>query len=824
MKYLSILIFLILSNQLIHSQINIGGKPKSFTLEISKQLPKQIQVIEMPVFSKDSISKQDEIQDIKGNSPWRFGVNIKTDISPKNSGTWTNLTDGGRLWQLKIVSKGAQTINIACDNFKLPKGGLLYLYNPENEMILGGFTENNNLSYRTFSSELLHGDLMIIEYYEPETVEFEADIHIFNVTHGYRSLNYEKGFGSSGSCNMNVSCEDGLSWENEIRSVCMLVSGSNGFCTGALVNNTAEDETPYLLTADHCYENPEYLLFRFNWQSENCPNPSTRPSFNSVNGAKTIAMGTASDFWLLEMSQIPPPEYNVYYAGWDIAETAPSSAVCIHHPSGDIKKISFDDDPLQSSDYQPSTYMFDSHWKIEKWERQTTTEGGSSGSPLFNPEHRIVGQLHGGWASCESFTSDYFGKFALSWDYYTANDKRLQPWLDPLGAGLEQLNGFDPSAARFNRDLRISKILAPEQQRGHLQALRPEFLIRNQGFDTIFNGTVKFFDESSFSGEITFSDTLAPYATARIRSDSEFFPPQGTYKFTTYTSEINGFEDENSTNDSITIIYNVFEQIFLDEFESETLWELSGEFQIAEPKSENFTNAFVGTQILGTDLTGLGSKPGDYESELDAFQYFAISPLIDASDFEQVQLSYKSRSSFETRDRDKADVQLMVDTDTISIYKNPTSGLIETDWTDIYHNIAEITDNKRFRIKFTLGATDMYNQLTGWNIDELSVFGIRKQTSNAPRAEARMYPNPNNGKLYVELSKKPQSMGEIKISDISGRVVQVIPTNLQEFIAPGNVNTYFVFEANISQLPSGVYLVSVIFPEFELTEKIIINR
>ena len=152
---------------------------------------------------------------------------------------------------------------------------------------------------------------------------------------------------------MNVNCNDGIPWQNQRNSALMLVSGSNGFCSGALINNTQNDGKPYVLTANHCYSNPASWIFRFNWQSSNCNNPGSSPSFVSLSGATLRAKRQPSDMCLVEITGglqngTVPLSYNPYFSGYNNSNTPATSAVSIHHPAGDIKKISFDDNPVSA--------------------------------------------------------------------------------------------------------------------------------------------------------------------------------------------------------------------------------------------------------------------------------------------------------------------------------------------------------------------------------------------------------------------------------------------------------------------------------------------
>jgi hypothetical protein len=82
-------------------------------------------------------------------------------------------------------------------------------------------------------------------------------------------------------------------------------------------------------------------------------------------------------------------------------------------------------------------------WRVVNWETGTT-EGGSSGSPLFNQNQLIVGNLTGGQADCVNSVNDYYSKLYVGWDHYAATAQQLKHWLDPINSGVTNLPGFDP--------------------------------------------------------------------------------------------------------------------------------------------------------------------------------------------------------------------------------------------------------------------------------------------------------------------------------------------------------------------------------------------
>lgn len=414
----------------------------------------------------EQLKQEDEIINEQKLGPWRFGYNNYVQFTMLNSGTWTNLQNGGKIWRLKVICTNALTVNLTLDNVIIPAGNELYVYNPEKTFILGKFTDKH-LYQGELGTELVPGESAIVEYYiAPQNISDKHSLTINTVTHGYKTAGefQEKAFGSSGNCNMNANCSDGDMWDNQRRSAIMLIGGSNGFCSGALVNNALNDGKPYVLTANHCSNSgggPANWVFRFNWQADvadinqtDCTiDPGVSPSFQSISGSVLRAKRAPSDFCLVEItggleSGTVPISFNPYFSGWDNSDATPTSAFCYHHPSGDIKKLSFDDDPLVSATetiagVTPDT---DGQWELQ-WDRNTTTEGGSSGSPLFDQNGRIIGQLWGGGASCWNLTApDYYGKFSYSWNPSGSNStNQLKFWLDPNDDGLTVLNGYDPT-------------------------------------------------------------------------------------------------------------------------------------------------------------------------------------------------------------------------------------------------------------------------------------------------------------------------------------------------------------------------------------------
>ncbi|TVQ07196.1 MAG: T9SS C-terminal target domain-containing protein [Bacteroidetes bacterium] len=444
--YLSAILF-IFAFTCIHqpasSQISIPATPPSFELEhLKNDVPLEI----MRSVDTKKLLEEDRIFDTIKNIPWRFGDNIMVNIHPGNSGIWETLDNGDKLWRVAVYSEGAYSLNFTFDQYHLPPGAQLFVYNQEKSMVLGAFTDYNNQEDGYFATTLVDGDHIVIEYYEPADASFNGELNLEMVTHAYRNpYEYAKAFGSSGSCNLNVACEEADDWQQQVRSAAMLVTGGNGFCSGALINNTAFDGKPLFLSANHCFRNPSTVVFWFNWQSETCANPPSSPPYNSMSGATQRARNAASDFWLMELNQPIPDEYNPYYAGWNrtLANTLTEFITGVHHPRGDIKKFSYAQGGVQQASYLGAPNSGTTHWRIV-WSGGTTTEPGSSGSPIFDSQGRILGQLHGGYAACGNTQPDWYGRIGVSWTGGGSAATRLSNWLDPQGSDVTALDGYDP--------------------------------------------------------------------------------------------------------------------------------------------------------------------------------------------------------------------------------------------------------------------------------------------------------------------------------------------------------------------------------------------
>ena len=425
------------------SQKSQGGAPRGLYNSLTKITPE----IEMPLLDIDALLQEDEF--LPPGKPYRYGVRLPVDLSPHNSGVWETLLDGTHVWKLKISSQFAYAMNLSFDSFYLPENSKLFIYNPDFSMIYGAYTELNNNSEEVFASPLLKGDELIIEYSEPVDVSEEFKLHIEYVVHDYKDiLNYSNERNSNRTCGTNVVCPEADPYENQINAVSWLDMGGY-ICTGSMLNNTAQDLTPYYITAWHCTEGENVNTFRFyfNYETNSCSVSSASYGSSAYGSTQRASSGSMDgDFSLLEITGTIYDSWDVYYAGWRRNTSAPNIASGVHHPGGDPKKIIFDNDNAYSfgsinwygGGYSPSG----SHWAIT-WD-DGGTEGGSSGSPAYDNNGRFIGVLSGGGNECSSSSSSgesYYGKFSYAWNFGSNSSSRLKDWLDPNNTGIYTLDG-----------------------------------------------------------------------------------------------------------------------------------------------------------------------------------------------------------------------------------------------------------------------------------------------------------------------------------------------------------------------------------------------
>lgn len=352
-------------------------------------------------------------------------------------------TDSFFVKYLKISIPNTYGTALYFSNFNLLNDEKVFVYNQSKSYLIGAFTSLNNKQNGFLHTRFLPDDTIIVEYQKLK-INTLKDIEIQSVAGAYRSI-----FNGSDWCEININCDTLALWQTVKKSVAKITYKDDDndkyyVCTGQLVANTSIDQTPYFLTANHCLNSESEAnsaIFYFNYEAEDCLLDEGDDN-QTISGATLIATANNKiDFTLLQLSAVPPEIYDPYYVGWSRVDVYSDTSICIHHPAGDIKKISKNYTPLLISSF--SGYDFDKHWQIDEW-NEGTTEGGSSGSGLFTSNGLLIGTLSGGDASCDYNYNDLYQQFYHEWDDYNLAQKQLAYWLDPYGVNPMQMQGYFP--------------------------------------------------------------------------------------------------------------------------------------------------------------------------------------------------------------------------------------------------------------------------------------------------------------------------------------------------------------------------------------------
>lgn len=368
-----------------------------------------------------------DVDEIKG-APLQVGIPVNLNLSLEKIGNFSYTREGKTFWQMGFYAPNFIWLSFEFENFKIPENARFFIIKDENFYFEISYPQDGLLVIPPFPS-----NKCILE------VDFEEEFQPFEVKLSTLVLGFKDFLGksSSGPCQVDINCPEGADWQKEKRSVAIIYF-SGYVCTGALINNIRKDCKNYFLTAHHCIGNDslaQKTIFYWDYEWTECGGGDLNYS-NYSKGATLRATNPASDFSLLELKEKPPYSFRLYYSGWTASPSPSTGAVVIHHPSGDAKKISIEQHTLiKSGDF----------WKNPHYEIGTT-EPGSSGSPLFNMDHKIVGQLYGGVSACGNPKNqmwDIYGAFYISWDQGKNSATRLKDWLDPDNTGLIEVEGMD---------------------------------------------------------------------------------------------------------------------------------------------------------------------------------------------------------------------------------------------------------------------------------------------------------------------------------------------------------------------------------------------
>lgn len=422
------------------AQYESAGMPMKFTQE------KQGMKRSASSFFIDINADTTKVSIDDSNRRFVSGVTCPVDISMNDGNSFVegNL----KVWRVGVRSENAKGISLYFDKFLLPEGGKLFVYNPEQTTVFGAFTSENNNNENKLLIRPLESDSVVIEYQEPIDAPFEADLHISLATHELRRVNK---FMYSNECTPLVTANSKA--EKIKQSVCLLymVDDIESFWgSGALINN--KEHKPYVYTAGHNLTTANVAkrtVYYFNYEV-----PVQDQSYQgsrqfTISGSTLISRDDKVDFALAELNKMPPADYRPYMAGWTRSSSPKAPYMSIQHPYGDVKKVSYVND-IYVSYFNDSRY--NTYWWVKRW-TEGITEIGSSGSPLFDADGYIIGELTGGQSFCDTPVNDYYCQLSAAWNYYSDKTKQIASYISPNDADLMFMEGYDPYV-----DLEVKRI------------------------------------------------------------------------------------------------------------------------------------------------------------------------------------------------------------------------------------------------------------------------------------------------------------------------------------------------------------------------------
>jgi hypothetical protein len=702
--------------------VGLADSSQPAAMTHSVQALDAVERVATPRLDLRAIAAEDAADKADGLPP-RFAIPNDVLITPSNSGTWENIDDKTLLWRMRIAAPDALSVNLGFTRYHMPDGGRLLIYAADQSYSLRPYTSADNKAHGELWTPVVLGDDIVVEVTIPEAVVGELELELTSINHGYRFFGEKKEASRSGYCNNDVICPEGDPWRDEIQSVSVLQRSGSRVCTGFMVNNTAEDETPYYMTAYHCEvtsSNDNTVVVYWNYESPTCGQQGGGSLSQNQSGSVWRAGYYYSDFTLIELDDMPNPAHNVTYAGWDRTSANPTSAVGIHHPSVDEKSISFENNACTTTDYYGTSTPGDgTHIRVIDWD-DGTTEGGSSGSPLFNQNHHVVGQLHGGDAACGNNESDWYGRFSASWTGGGSSSSRLSNWLDPLGTGQTTLDILVPGASGLEVTPTAGLDSAGDSGGPFTPSSRVYTLenLGSSGFSYSVTKTQNWVSVTNASGYLSGHGSTT--VTVSINSNANSLG-DGSYADT--VSFVNTTNHTGDTTRDVTLQVGGPRRLYNFPMDTNPGWTTEGDWAFGQPTGNGGehgepdpTSGYTGSNVYGYNLGG------DYPNYLA--ETHLTSTAIDCSGATGVTVRFYRWLNVERDSYDHAYFRVSNGGSYTTFWQN---GLEVTDdsWQYQEFDISSIADGQpTVYLRWTMGTTDYSYRYSGWNIDDVQIWGI----------------------------------------------------------------------------------------------------
>jgi hypothetical protein len=328
-------------------------------------------------------------------------------VPPMEGSDWQTVTapDGRRSRRIAIRSANAVFLRPHFKTFEKGTKALVYGEYDSSPQLVRDMRAQNGMD--GFWGPVVSGETLYVEILDDADSPPHLEIDL--ISHGFID---PLALAKEQNCHLDPNCY--AEWTQMATAIAMIqfeTFGGTALCTGSLIADAPETGRLWFYTANHCVGGTgeaDSLIAYWNYAPDTCN--GTVPQLGSVEksyGADLIVTegGSFSNFdFTLLMLREPPPD-GTAYLGWTTDPLASNEAVAVvHHPDGAWRRLSFGNMVSSSEKF----------WVVNYTEGRT--EKGSSGSPLFNSDQKMVGSLTSGFSYCWNDMNDQYARFDKSWD------------------------------------------------------------------------------------------------------------------------------------------------------------------------------------------------------------------------------------------------------------------------------------------------------------------------------------------------------------------------------------------------------------------------
>lgn len=396
-----------------------------------------LQPVVIPPANVRGLEEEDARAFDNGPAPYRIGVKLVAPggaITSEADGLWDVLADGTQTWTVRIEVPTALGTSLEFENLDLPAGSALLIRGEDGTVQAWEGRGPNSNGY--LQTPIVTGPWAEVQYVAPAGVQGAPGIMISSVSHLYRLgsiLPQGEEEAREGDERVDLACHEDVMCHTPdtiARDSVGAMFFSGGFvCSGGLLADQDPNTSKgWFLTANHCLSTQgavNSLTVYWKYQKAGCAGAT--PNINLLprsTGGTLVATSSQTDFTFIRLAS--DPYYPVHaagsptFAGWTTTVPSNGSAVQgIHHPNFEYKRYSEGNTTLsgQICGGLSTSFFYYGDWTLG------ATEGGSSGSPLFNSSWQVIGQLFG---ACYSATPGCNNPSQWNWVYGRFNQTYLQ--------------------------------------------------------------------------------------------------------------------------------------------------------------------------------------------------------------------------------------------------------------------------------------------------------------------------------------------------------------------------------------------------------------